>query len=86
MRENLDVIVGTVIGTVISLGIIYWMSTWPEKVCVATEKQTLPLYSQGPKHHIKGPLIGYVEKDVCTKYDVKPVNGKKPLVWPDPVY
>lgn len=45
--------------------------------------QTLPLYAQGPKHHVKGPLIGYVEREVCVEY--KPLDPKE-FIWPKPVY
>lgn len=78
--------VGIVVGLLISGAFLYWYSTRPEKVCVATEQKLVPIYADGPKHHIKGPLTGYVDRQVCVKWDVKPVDGKKPFVWPDPVY
>ncbi len=79
-------IVAVVVGLLISTAILYWSSTRPEKVCVATEQKLVPIYADGPKHHIKGPLTGYVDRQVCVKWDVKPVDGKKPFVWPDPAY
>lgn len=89
MSEHLDAfrgLVATAIAIAIAGAVIYAMANRPEKICVQSEKKTLPLYAQGPKHHIKGPLVGYVEKDFCIQWDVKPVDGNKPFVWPAPVY
>ena len=56
-----------------------------ERVCVKSEIQTLPLYADGPKHHIHGPLIGYINKDVCVEWADKPKQEKKPFSWPEEV-
>lgn len=50
--------IGIVAGLLIPGVFLYWSSTRPERVCVATEQKLVPIYADGPKHHIKGPLTG----------------------------
>jgi hypothetical protein len=75
-----------IIGLAISCPLLYWYWTHPAKVCVATERQLVPIYAENPNHYTKGTLTGYVDKQVCVKWELEPVEPKKPFVWPNPVY
>ncbi|MCS4088521.1 hypothetical protein [Rhizobium sp. BK176] len=79
-------LVVAVAGLAVGVAVFYWQSTRPEKVCVATERHLVPIYAAGPKHHIKGPLTGYVDDQVCVKWEAKPAEPNEPFKWPAPVY
>lgn len=62
----------TAILIAVSFGFVYFMAKMPRAECTETETRLLPVYAQGPKHHIHGPLKGYVEREVCVRYGYTP--------------
>lgn len=59
-----------------------------DDVCVKEEIRLMPLYERGPKHHMQGRKIGYVNDKVCVEWKdfTESKQPKKPFKWPKPVY
>ncbi len=74
---------GGVAAAIVVSSLYAYFGTRPEMVCLETSKKLYPVYAPGPKHHIKGPLTGYVEADYCSKEVPK---EKTPFVWPKAAY